>query len=59
VLPQQDLTGERLAREVTALLRDLERLRVMGERSRALGKTDAADVIVRECLGLIKHGTRG
>ncbi len=59
VLPQRELTGARLAQEVTALLRDPERLRVMGERSRALGKTDAADVIVRECLGLIKHGARG
>ena len=59
VLPQRELTGDRLAQEVTALLRDPERLRVMGERSRALGKTDAADVIVRECLGLIKHGARG
>ena len=58
VLPQQELTGARLAREVTALLRDPERLRVMGERSRALGKTDAADVIVRECLELIRRGPR-
>ncbi len=58
VLPQQELTGARLAQEVTALLGDPERLRVMGERSRALGKTDAADVIVRECLKLIRRGPR-
>lgn len=58
VLPQQELTGVRLAQEVTTLLRDPERLRVMGERSRALGRIDAADVIVQECLGLIKQGAR-
>ncbi len=59
VLTQQALTGARLAQEVTALLRDPERLRVMGERSRALGTTDAADVIVQECSGLIKQKARG
>ncbi len=59
VLPQRELTGARLVQEVTALLRDPERLRIMGERSRALGKTDAADVIVRECLGLITQRARG
>ena len=53
VLPQQELTGERLAREVVALLRDPGRLRVMGERSREMGKPDAAQAIVRECLALI------
>lgn len=55
VLPQQELTGARLAQEVTTLLRDPERLRVMGERSRTLGKTDAADTIVRECLKLVRR----
>lgn len=53
VLPQQELTGERLAQEVAALLRDPERLRVMGERSREMGRPDAAQAIVRECLALI------
>jgi UDP-N-acetylglucosamine--N-acetylmuramyl-(pentapeptide) pyrophosphoryl-undecaprenol N-acetylglucosamine transferase len=59
VLPQQELTGERLAHEVAALLRDPERLRVMGERSRDMGKPDAAQAIVRECLQLIGQRTRG
>jgi UDP-N-acetylglucosamine--N-acetylmuramyl-(pentapeptide) pyrophosphoryl-undecaprenol N-acetylglucosamine transferase len=54
VLPQQELTGERLAREVAALLRDPERLRVMGERSLELAKPDAAQAIVRECLTLVR-----
>jgi UDP-N-acetylglucosamine--N-acetylmuramyl-(pentapeptide) pyrophosphoryl-undecaprenol N-acetylglucosamine transferase len=53
VLPQQELTGERLAREVAALLRDPGRLRVMGERSLELAKPDATQAIVRECLTLI------
>jgi UDP-N-acetylglucosamine--N-acetylmuramyl-(pentapeptide) pyrophosphoryl-undecaprenol N-acetylglucosamine transferase len=59
VLPQEELTGDRLAREVTALLGNPDRLRVMGERSRALGKADAADAIVGECLTLIRQGARG
>jgi len=53
VLPQPELTGERLAGEVTALLRDPGRLQVMGERSRRLGRPAAAEMIVRECLQLI------
>jgi len=53
VLPQQELTGERLAREVAALLRDPDRLRMMGERSQEMGRPDAAQAIVRECLALI------
>ena len=39
---------------VTGLLGDPERLRAMGGRSRAMGKTDAADTIVRECLTLVR-----
>jgi len=59
VLPQQELTGGRLASEVAALLRDPERLRIMGERSRGMGRPDAAQAIVRECLQLIGQSTRG
>jgi len=58
VVPQPELTGERLAREVAALLRDPGRLRAMGERSRGLGRPDAAETIVRECLELIRRGPR-
>jgi UDP-N-acetylglucosamine--N-acetylmuramyl-(pentapeptide) pyrophosphoryl-undecaprenol N-acetylglucosamine transferase len=54
VLPQAELTGGRLAQEVSALVRDPGRLRTMGERSRALGRPDAADTIVRECLQLVR-----
>jgi UDP-N-acetylglucosamine--N-acetylmuramyl-(pentapeptide) pyrophosphoryl-undecaprenol N-acetylglucosamine transferase len=59
VVPQEELTGGRLAQEVAALLGDPERLRAMGERSRGLGKPAAAETIVRECLQLIRQGARG
>ncbi|MEW6543509.1 MAG: undecaprenyldiphospho-muramoylpentapeptide beta-N-acetylglucosaminyltransferase [Nitrospirota bacterium] len=59
VLLQNELTGERLARTVATLLSDEARLRTMGERSRALGRTDAAELIVRECRTLVggRHDT--
>ena len=59
VLPEQELSGERLAREVAALVRDAGRLRVMGERSRGLGRPAAAEMIVRECLQLIGQRAQG
>ncbi|MEE8493617.1 MAG: undecaprenyldiphospho-muramoylpentapeptide beta-N-acetylglucosaminyltransferase [Nitrospirales bacterium] len=54
VVPQSVLSGERLAGVITDLLSDPERLRQMGERSRGLGRTDSAEVIVRECMTLVK-----
>jgi UDP-N-acetylglucosamine--N-acetylmuramyl-(pentapeptide) pyrophosphoryl-undecaprenol N-acetylglucosamine transferase len=42
-----------LVRTVVTILRDPERLRVMGEASLALRRTDAAEVIVRECYALL------
>jgi UDP-N-acetylglucosamine--N-acetylmuramyl-(pentapeptide) pyrophosphoryl-undecaprenol N-acetylglucosamine transferase len=59
VVPQEELTGGRLAQEVAALLDDPERLRAMGERSRVLGKPAAAETIVRECLALVARKARG
>lgn len=59
VVRQDELTGERLSREVAALIRDAGRLREMGERSRGLGKPAAAETIVRECLQLIGQRARG
>jgi UDP-N-acetylglucosamine--N-acetylmuramyl-(pentapeptide) pyrophosphoryl-undecaprenol N-acetylglucosamine transferase len=58
VVPQEELSGGRLAQEVSALLRDPGRLQAMGERSRVLGKPDAAASIVRECLELIRRVPR-
>jgi UDP-N-acetylglucosamine--N-acetylmuramyl-(pentapeptide) pyrophosphoryl-undecaprenol N-acetylglucosamine transferase len=54
VLPQSELTGAKLAETVTGLLGDPNRLRAMGERSLAMGKADAVDTIVRECLQLVR-----
>jgi len=54
VLPQSALTGPMLVRTVATILRDPERLRVMGEASLAMRRTDAAEVIVRECYALME-----
>ncbi len=52
VLSQESLTGRRLADTIEALLEDEPRLGTMRERSRHLGRTDAAGKIVRECCSL-------
>ncbi len=46
VLPQSDLTPERLVAEVKALLADPRRLKEMGERARRLAVPDAAERLV-------------
>lgn len=56
VLFQQGLTGLKLAQTIDSLLGHADRLRVMKERSAALGKTDSAEVIVRDCLELVGGG---
>ena len=53
VLLQSALTGSLLARTITTILRDPERLRVMGESSLSMRRIDAAEVIVRECYALM------
>ncbi len=54
VIAQRDLTGPRLAETVAGILADDERLRSMSERSAAMRRTDAAEVIVRECYALME-----
>lgn len=54
VLPQSALTGSTLARSVASILGDPERVRVMGAASLAMRRTDAAEVIVRECYALME-----
>jgi UDP-N-acetylglucosamine--N-acetylmuramyl-(pentapeptide) pyrophosphoryl-undecaprenol N-acetylglucosamine transferase len=54
LLPQSGLTGPVLVRTVAAILRDPERLRVMGEASLSMRRIDAAEVIVRECYALME-----
>ncbi len=46
VLPQSDLTPERLVAEVTALLADPRRLKEMGERARRIAVPDATERLV-------------
>jgi len=56
VLFQQGLTGSKLAQTIDSLLGSADRLQIMGERSAAMGKTDSAEVIVRDCLALVGGG---
>ena len=54
LLKQNNLTGAALAETVGRALQDESRLRDMGERSRALGRVDAAERIVQESLNLVR-----
>lgn len=49
MLPQQELTPERLAKLVAGLLKDRPRLHSMSAAAKSLGKAGAADRILREC----------
>jgi UDP-N-acetylglucosamine--N-acetylmuramyl-(pentapeptide) pyrophosphoryl-undecaprenol N-acetylglucosamine transferase len=53
LIHQSQLTGSMLADTVGRMLHDQDRLREMGERSRALGRLDAAERIVQECRVLL------
>lgn len=59
VISQNELTGEKLADVMGSLLRDPRRLGQMSERSLALGRTDSAQAIVRDCVQLIRGKARG
>jgi UDP-N-acetylglucosamine--N-acetylmuramyl-(pentapeptide) pyrophosphoryl-undecaprenol N-acetylglucosamine transferase len=52
VIPQPDATPERLLNEMTALLRDEERRRTMGEAAQSIAQPHAAAKIVDELLKL-------
>jgi UDP-N-acetylglucosamine--N-acetylmuramyl-(pentapeptide) pyrophosphoryl-undecaprenol N-acetylglucosamine transferase len=54
VLPQTELTANRLARAVGDLLRDRGRLLAMAAAAKAAGKPGAADRILRECRAIVK-----
>jgi UDP-N-acetylglucosamine--N-acetylmuramyl-(pentapeptide) pyrophosphoryl-undecaprenol N-acetylglucosamine transferase len=60
VMLQKTLNGPALAQTLDQLAGDAGRLRAMGERSRALGRIDAAEAIVQECIALVEtsHGTK-
>jgi len=49
----RELTGERLAREISILATDPQRLAAMAAAAAALGRPQAADDVVKECVGLL------
>lgn len=49
LLPQNELTAQRLADELIALFRDPQRLAEMGRQARLLAAKGAADLILNEC----------
>ncbi len=59
LLPEKELTGERLAREVLDLIETPERLARMGRAARELGRPDAASRIAALCSELIAGRARG
>ena len=52
IVPDAELDGPRLAREVGALLADESRLRAMARAARSLARPDAAETIAREVIAL-------
>mgnify|MGYP003335626550 CR=1 FL=1 len=53
VLPQGDLTGARLSEAIVSILHDAPRMQTMRDKSWGMRRTDAAEVIVRECYALM------
>jgi UDP-N-acetylglucosamine--N-acetylmuramyl-(pentapeptide) pyrophosphoryl-undecaprenol N-acetylglucosamine transferase len=58
VIPDSELDGPRLAREIGALLADEHRLRGMARAARTLARPDAAEAIAREVLALGERARR-
>jgi UDP-N-acetylglucosamine--N-acetylmuramyl-(pentapeptide) pyrophosphoryl-undecaprenol N-acetylglucosamine transferase len=56
VVLDADISGEVVAREVTALLDDEDRRRSMGERARAWSRPDAADALAAEVSNAVGGG---
>ena len=52
LLPERDLTGEKLAAELRGLVEDRERLRRMARQSGLLGRPEAAREIAEVCVSL-------
>lgn len=53
IIPDRELTPERLAETVVGLLADPARLLEMGQRARSLARPDAAEILVRLTLELV------
>jgi UDP-N-acetylglucosamine--N-acetylmuramyl-(pentapeptide) pyrophosphoryl-undecaprenol N-acetylglucosamine transferase len=56
VIPDKELSRERLSTEIAALLSDEDRLRAMSNAARRLAKPDAAERIAREVLEAARGG---
>jgi UDP-N-acetylglucosamine--N-acetylmuramyl-(pentapeptide) pyrophosphoryl-undecaprenol N-acetylglucosamine transferase len=52
LIPQSELTPERLATELRRLAASRDTLREMAEKARSLGRPEAADDLATSCLGL-------
>lgn len=59
VILDRDLSGEALARELSSLISDERALRSMGERSRMMGRRDAAERVADAVLNLAGKAGRG
>jgi len=58
VVPDDELTGERLADEVSELLNDRTRLALMAQRAGTLARPDAAEQVAGAVLALVQNGSR-
>ena len=56
MIPQSELTGERLAREIRALMEDPEARRKMERAAGLLGRPEAAKEIADLCVDLAYKG---
>lgn len=59
VIPQSELTGQRLAQEIEALMNDSVRLQRMAACSLARRRTDATQRVVTACRQLVGQRVRG
>ncbi|HEX8473184.1 MAG TPA: undecaprenyldiphospho-muramoylpentapeptide beta-N-acetylglucosaminyltransferase [Pyrinomonadaceae bacterium] len=58
MIPQEDLTGEALAKEIAALIHEPQRITQMEEASRRMARRDAAEAAVDMIEKLIRRGQR-
>jgi len=56
VIPQEELTGERLSGTIAELLSDRDRLRRMSSAAKSMGRPDAAAVIADQILSYVGGG---
>lgn len=59
MLPQSELTAQRLAEQLVVLLNDSAQLQWMADMGRSLGQPGAADKILQECRRLVGTSLQG